>query len=457
MIELAGKSLLILGAGKSGVSAARFALAKNPKKVILSDVKPKAKFPEEALELEKLGLVLEADGHSDGSIMQADIIVISPGVPVDPRWNEMIKRHNKLLLGEIEFAYQFCEPFHPKIIAITGTNGKTTTATLIYEILKAHAGNRAALAGNVGTPFCDILPECGKLDYVVLEISSFQLETIKDFRPYISIILNITDDHLDRYPSMQAYAEAKANIFKNQTEKEFLLLNSEDRFTNIMTSMAKCSKVYFSAYGPLKDGYYVENNAFVKHVFGQKYPLFGVHDMKLAGRHNCENVLAALITSDILGLDMKKTVETVKNFKGLHHRIEFAGEVNGKVFYDDSKGTNIDAVIKAVQTFSDDMILILGGREKNTDFYQLYDVLPQNVRKIMAFGENREKIKGIFKDKAEVLEALTMEEVVRKCAATEGIRVVLLSPGCASFDMFKNYEHRGNEFKKYVQKVMHNE
>ncbi len=457
MIELAGKNILVLGAGKSGISAARFALTKKTARVILSDLKPKSKLPEEALALEKQGLVLETEGHSDDSIMQADVIVISPGIPVDPRWNEMIKRHNKALLGEIEFAYQFCAQYGPKIIAITGTNGKTTVSTLMHEILKAQIGGRAALAGNVGTPFCDLLPQMAGYTHVVLEISSFQLETIKDFNPYISVILNITDDHLDRYPSMQAYAEAKANIFKNQGPGEFLLLNSDDRFTDIMIPMAKCSKVFFSAYSALKDGYYMENGVFIKHVFGKKEPLFKAGEMKLAGRHNHGNVLACLIASDILGLDMKKTIEAVKNFSGLHHRIEFSGEVSGKKFYDDSKGTNIDAVIKAVQTFSEDTILILGGREKNTDFFQLYDALPANVKKIMAFGENGEKIKNIFRDKVEVLEAISMEEVVRKCAATSGVSVVLLSPGCASFDMFKNYEHRGNEFKKYVQKVMRNE
>jgi UDP-N-acetylmuramoylalanine--D-glutamate ligase len=457
MIDITGRNILVLGAGKSGISAARFALTKKPGRVILSDVKPRGKLPEEAIALEKLGAVLETDGHSDDSIMHSDIIIISPGIPVDARWNEMIKRHNKTLIGEIEFAYQFCEPYRPKIIAITGTNGKTTVTTLMHEILKGQIGDSAALAGNVGTPFCDLLPDMEKYTHLVLEISSFQLETVRDFKPYISMILNITDDHLDRYQSMQAYAEAKARIFKNQTEREFLLLNSEDKFTNIMVSMAKCSKVFFSAYNILKDGYYVEDGTFIKHVFGKRVPLFKTSEMKLVGKHNQENVLSCLIASDILGLDMKKTADTVRNFKGLHHRIEYSGDINGKKFYDDSKGTNIDAVIKAVQTFDEDMILILGGREKNTDFYQLYDVLPQNVKKIMAFGENREKIKNIFKDKVEVLEALSMEEVVRKCAAAPDVRVVLLSPGCASFDMFKNYEHRGNEFKKFVQKVMRNE
>lgn len=457
MIEIAGKNILVLGAGKSGISAARFALTKKPASVVLSDIKPRAKLPEDALALEKAGVKLETDGHNDDSIMRSDIIIISPGIPVDPRWNEMIKRHNKVLLGEIEFAYQFCGENGPKIIAITGTNGKTTVTTLMNEVINAQLPGKAALAGNVGTPFCDVLPELAKYSYIVLEVSSFQLETIKDFKPYISIILNITDDHLDRYSSMQAYAEAKARVFKNQTAKEFLLLNRADRFTDIMVSMAKCSKVFFSAYAPLPDGYYVENGVFIKHVFGKKVPLFRTSEMRLTGKHNEENVLSCLIASDILGLDAKKTVETIKSFKGLHHRIEFSGEANGRKFYDDSKGTNIDAVIKAVQTFSEDMVLILGGREKNTDFYQLYDVLPANVKKIMAFGENREKIRNVFRDKVDVLEAQSMEEVVRKCAAVEGVKVVLLSPGCASFDMFKNYEHRGNEFKKYVAKVMKGE
>ncbi len=455
-MDLKGKNILILGAGKSGLSVARFALKKSPNQIILSDIKSRFKLSNEVLELEKKGVILETDGHKDESFIHSDIIVISPGIAVIPRWLEIIKRNNKLFLGELEFAYQFCSKYPVKIIAITGSNGKTTTTKLTYEILKNQMGDKVAMAGNVGTPFCDLLDDISKYNYIVLEVSSFQLETIIDFKPYISVILNITEDHLDRYQTMQAYAEAKANIFRNQTQNEFLLLNSEDKFTNIMNSMAKCTKILFSAYNTLKDGYYVENDKFVKNVFGKKEEILSTKELKLIGRHNYENVLASIIISDILEMDFSKTKQVIKNFEGLSHRIEFVGEINGRKFYDDSKGTNIDAVIKAVNTFNENMVLILGGREKNTDFKQLYNILPHNVKKIIAYGENREKIKNIFRDKVSVVEATSMEDVIKKSLVEKDVKIVLLSPGCASFDMYRNYEERGNDFKRFVQKVAKN-
>ncbi|HPD18114.1 MAG TPA: UDP-N-acetylmuramoyl-L-alanine--D-glutamate ligase [Candidatus Goldiibacteriota bacterium] len=452
-MDLTGKNILILGAGKSGVSVAKFALNKNPGQIILSDVKSRAKLSEAALELEKKGVILETDGHKDESFIHSDIIVVSPGVAVIPKWLDIVKRNNKLFMGEIEFAYQFCKEYPLKIIAITGTNGKTTTTKLVYEMLRKQMGEKVTMAGNVGTPFCEILNEIHKYDYVVLEVSSFQLETIIDFKPYISVILNITDDHLDRYQTLQAYAEAKANIFRNQTQKDFLLLNNDDKFTGIMSSMAKCTKILFSANNVLKDGYYVENGKFIKNVFGRRNELFETKELKLMGQHNQENVLPAIIISDILGLDFSGTREVIKNFEGLSHRIEFSGEINGKKFYNDSKGTNVNAVIKAVRTFNEDMVLILGGREKNTDFKQLYAVLPGNVKKIIAFGENREKIRNIFKDKVNVSEADNMDDVIKKSLEEKETKIVLFSPGCASFDMYKNYEERGNDFKRSVQKA----
>jgi len=452
-VDLKGKNILILGAGKSGVSVAGFALKKNPNQIILSDIKSRAKLPEEVLELEKKGVILETDGHKDESFIHSDIIIISPGIAVIPRWLDIVKRNNKLFMGEIEFAYQFCNKYPVKVIAITGTNGKSTTTKLVYEILRDQVADKVAMAGNIGTPFCDLLENIEKYNYIILEVSSFQLETIIDFKPFISVILNITDDHLDRYQTMQTYAEAKANIFKNQTQNEFLLLNNDDKFTNIMSSMAKCTKILFSAYNPLKDGYYIENDKFIKNVFGKKEEILSTKEPKLIGRHNQENILVSIIISDILKLDFLKTKQVIKKFEGLSHRIEFVGEINGKKFYDDSKGTNIDSVIKAVRSFDENMVLILGGREKNTDFKQLYNVLPQNVKKIIAYGENREKIKSIFSEKVHVMEAASMEDVIKKSLAEKDVKIVLLSPGCASFDMYKNYEERGNDFKKCVQKA----
>jgi UDP-N-acetylmuramoylalanine--D-glutamate ligase len=450
MLDIDGKTILILGAGKSGISAARFLLTRRVKKIILSDSKPEAKFDQEALDLKKSGVVLEPDGHKDESFLEADIIIVSPGVPIQPKWREVAARNNKLLMGDVEFASQFTTA---KIIAITGTNGKTTVTTLIYEIFRAQLGDKVELAGNIGIPFCDMLMEGKKPEYVVLELSSFQLEAIRDFKPLVSIILNVTDDHQDRYLNMQEYAMAKANIFRNQSPSDHLILNTEDKLTNIMSSMASPAKHYFSAYRELENGYYFKDGSFIKSINGRKEELFKAADIKLIGKHNYENVLSCVITADIVKLDMAKAVDTIKNFTGLHHRIEFVAEVKGVKYYDDSKGTNVDAVLKAVDTFKEDMALILGGREKGTDFSPLYDTLPTNVKLIVALGENREKIKGIFSSKVEVLTSETMEDAVDKCFKAQGIKVVLLSPACASFDLFKSYAHRGDEFKKYVLKA----
>lgn len=450
MIGLEGKIILILGAGKSGISAAQFLLSQNVKKIILSDIKTRAKFSQEALELERNGVVLETDGHKDVSFTEADIIIVSPGVPVQPKWLEEVERTKKLLMGDVEFAFQFTKA---KIIAITGTNGKTTVTTLIYEMFKAQLGDKVELAGNIGIPFCDILKNNSNPEYVVLELSSFQLETIRDFKPFISIILNVTEDHLDRYPNMQEYAMAKANIFRNQTESDYLILNADDKFTDIMGPMGRPKKKYFSAYNELEKGYYYVDGSFIDNENGTKKEFFKSADIKLLGRHNFENVLACLITAKLAKLDMVKAIATIKSFKGLHHRIEFVSEINGVKYYDDSKGTNVDAVLKAVATFTEDMVLILGGREKNTDLSPLYNKLPVNVKAIVAIGENKEKIQNMFSSKVEVLLAESMEDAVDKSVKVQGVKVVLLSPACASFDMFKSYAHRGDEFKKYVLKA----
>ncbi len=450
MLELKGKSILILGAGKSGISTAKYLLDKGVKKIVLSDTKSRVKFDAEAIELEKKGVVLETDGHKDSSFMEADYIILSPGVPVQDKWKEVASRNNKLMIGDVEFAYQFTDA---KIVAITGTNGKTTVTTLIYEIMKAQMGDKVELAGNIGIPFCDLLASGKKPEYIVVEISSFQLEEIRDFKPVVSIILNVTEDHLDRYKSMQEYAEAKANIFKNQGPNEALILNTEDKFTSIMVSMSKTKKYYFSAYRELETGFYFKDGWFMKSEAGKKEKLFAADSMKLIGKHNYENVLSCYMTAEILKLDTEAAIKTIQEFTGLHHRIEFVGEARGIKCYDDSKGTNVDAVLKAMETFDQDMALILGGREKGTDFTPILEKLTPNIKAIIALGENRDKIESIFTPKIEVRKAASMEEAVNAGLTVPGIKVLLLSPACASFDLFKNYAHRGDEFKKYVLKA----
>ncbi|MBN2753515.1 MAG: UDP-N-acetylmuramoyl-L-alanine--D-glutamate ligase [Candidatus Goldbacteria bacterium] len=453
-MDINGKNIVVLGAGKSGILAAVLAKKKGAGKVVLSDVKPKAKMEQDVLNLETAGIEIEAGGHGNETVLNADIIVVSPGVSLFGEWFEMAKRHNKEVLGEIEFAYRFMEK-GAKIIGITGTNGKTTVTTLTDEIFKAQLGDKAVLAGNIGIPFCDVV--CSKKGYthVIMEISSFQLDTIKEFKTDAAVILNITDDHMDRYDSMQAYAESKARIFLNHTPQDILVLNRHDRFTEIMASMSKSRKVYFSAYAESDDCYFFGDEAYFRKINGKKEKLFDAAGVQLLGKHNVENILACLALSEACGLDMHKAEETIKNFKGLPHRIEFVAEAGGKKFYDDSKGTNVDAVIRALETFDRPLALILGGREKNTDFEQLKKVLPGNVKAVIALGENRDKLEVIFKDSVPVVKCASMEEAVNAGCALD-VEVVLLSPACASFDLFKSYGHRGDEFKKYVLKAAEN-
>ncbi len=453
-MDINGKNVVVLGAGKSGVSAAVLAKKKGAAKVVLSDVKPKAKMEQNVVDLEALGVEIEAGGHGNETILNADMIVVSPRVPLAGAWHDMAKRHNKEVVGEIEFAYGFMEK-GVKIVGITGTNGKTTVTTLTNEIFKSQLGDKAVLAGNIGIPFCDVVCEKKGYTHVIMEISSFQLDTIKEFKTDAAVILNITDDHLDRYDSMQAYAESKARIFLNHGPEDVLVLNRSDRFTEIMASMSASRKLYFSAYAESDDCYFFADNAYYKKINGKKEKLFSAEGIKLIGKHNTENILACLALAEACGLDMKKAEETIKAFKGLPHRIEFVAEAAGKKFYDDSKGTNVDAVIRALETFDRPLALILGGREKNTDFGQLKKVLPKNVKTIIALGENRDKIEGIFADVVPVVKCASMEEAVNAGYSLD-VEVVLLSPACASFDLFKSYAHRGDEFKKYVLKAANN-
>jgi len=452
MDNVSGRKALVLGAGKSGISAAALLIKKGAAKVVLADEKPADKLDEAVKALEPMGVIIEAGGFKPATILDSDLIVVSPGVPLAGDWHETALRNAIEIIGEIELAYNFMNPC--KIVAITGTNGKTTATTLMYEVLKAQFGEKAAVAGNIGIPYCDLAASGAQPEYIALEVSSFQLESIKKFKPYVSVVLNITDDHMDRYPSMQAYAQAKANVYMNQGPGDGVtVLNADDRFTGILSSLARNTKVMFSASRVLNDGWYSDGKAIYKSTDGHAAWIIGTEEMLLKGAHNYENVMAVFIASAALGLDMERVKETIRNFRGLPHRIEYCGELNGIKFYDDSKGTNIDAVIKAVNTFTGPLGLVLGGREKNTDFNQLLAVLPGNVKFIIALGENREKIEMIFGGRVPVIKTMSMDEVVSEALKRGGIDTLLLSPGCASFDLFKNYAHRGDEFKKAAHKA----
>ncbi|HDT15724.1 MAG TPA: UDP-N-acetylmuramoyl-L-alanine--D-glutamate ligase [Firmicutes bacterium] len=454
MTEVKGKKVVVLGAGKSGAAAAKLALSLEASGVVLSDIKPKEKLSEEALLLEGNGIKLETGGHSNETILDSDVIIMSPGIPVSGSWYEMAVRHNKDIIGEIEFACGYTDAV---IIAVTGTNGKTTAATLAAEILKKGArGKKTALAGNIGIPFSDVVMKKNRYDYIVLELSSFQLETIREFRPHIAVILNITEDHLDRYSSMQEYAEAKARIFRNQKDTDYLILNAGDRFTNIMSPMSDSYKVLFSAFEVLPDGYYFNNGSFYKNVFGEEKKVFSDEGIKLKGLHNYENIMACLIIADILGVDTAVSEKIIKEFAGLPHRMEYIGSAGGKRFYNDSKATNVDAAVKAVSSFSEKTAVIIGGREKGTDFTPLYDALGENVKLVIALGENASGVEEIFSRKTKVVRVDSMDEAV-EAGLEADVEVVLLAPACASFDMFKSYSHRGDVFKKNVLKAAKNE
>ena len=448
-----GKLALVAGAGRSGIAAARFLLGRGAH-VILSDSKKR-----EELEPAVSGLLdstasssgeltLELGGNRNDSFAAADFVVVSPGMPLSLPFFEISRKAGVPVIAEIELAYRHLKG---KIIGITGSNGKTTTTTLTAELLKG-AGMKACTAGNIGTPLIQFVEESTPEDIYVVELSSFQLEAIETFRPFAAALLNLTPDHMDRYNGFDEYAAAKSRIFMNQTADDFAVLNANDPRSAAMASSIRARSMFFCGTGDVAAGVFIRNGrAIFRDVNGEK-ELFPVDAVQIMGAHNMENVLASSLLALVSGAPPECLEEHVRKFKGVEHRLELVATIDGVAYFNDSKATNVDAVIKALEAFNGGIHLIAGGRDKDGDFAALRPLVEKRVKQVILIGEAAGKIHHALSGAAEIRDADTMQEAAAlgRAAAVPG-DVVLLAPACASFDMFENYEHRGRVFKSAVK------
>lgn len=454
MLNLKGSKVLVVGLGRSGIAASRL-LIRNGAIVTATDNRPIDALSREVKDLISTGIKLEAGRHRVETFLSTDLIILSPGVPSDIVPLIKARKLGIEIIGEIELAYQFLNtPLNTlKLIAITGSNGKSTTTTLIGEILKAK-GDRVFVCGNLGIPLSEYILSGEGSDSVVVELSSFQLETIDRFRPSISILLNISPDHLDRYHSVKEYKDAKFRIFENQEETDFAIINGDEPWSEDAIKGVKGTLILFSRKGGVKNGVYIKDSWIVSTIDGQENKICEVSEIRIKGVHNLENAMAATAATIIMGCKKETIVHTLREFSGLEHRLEFVREIDGVKFINDSKGTNVGAVIRSIEGFDESILLIAGGRDKGSDFSPLRPLIKDKVKRLILIGEAREKIGTILRDLTTIIYSESLEEAVN-IAHKEAIKgdVVLLSPACASFDMFKNFEERGRVFKETVWKL----
>ncbi len=450
MINVNGKQVAVLGLGRSGFAAAKLLSLHGAQVVILDDKSPEklSAWIEKAKGLARTRLAL--GGGNMGELTACDLVVTSPGVPINHPILERAVEKGLPVVGEMELAFGYCAA---PVAAVTGTNGKTTTTTLLTQMI-LQGGRKAVACGNIGKAFSEAVFELGAEDLAVLEVSSFQLETIQEFHPKIAAILNVTPDHLDRHGSMQAYVQAKGRIFEKQTGGDAVLLNASDKYTPIFSSMVQSSLYQFGFPKEGRDDGKPGCYAAGSHIelLGRK--LFKISDLRIPGPHNVENACAAALAASLAGTSDEALTQTLFSFEGVEHRLEAAGEIGGVRFVNDSKGTNVDSVVKALESFPKPIVLILGGRDKAGDFTRLIPLITEKVTRVVAFGECKTKVAAQLSTATTVVEAGSLEETVKGAlAASEKGGTVLFSPGCASFDMFENYEDRGRQFKTLVKKL----
>ena len=446
-MEVANKNVLVVGLGKSGVASALF-LKSRGAHVTVSDTKPREQFSNELSLLLDYGIAIETGGHGERTFRGQDLIVVSPGVPFDAPLLQQARAVGEMVIGEIELAAQF---FPGRMIAITGSNGKTTTTALTGEVIAA-AGFHTLVGGNIGTPAISLVENSTPETVAVLEVSSFQLETIQTYRPHIAVVLNVTPDHLDRHRTFVAYTSAKARIFENQQQDDFAVLNADDP---TCVSLAAAAKAKLSWFSRKKE---VEQGAFVRdaHIFfrdgNDEKEIMPIAEISLKGSHNVENVLAAASVGMLMRCDPDQIRKTIREFKAVEHRLEYVATIRGVEYYNDSKATNVDATIKAIESFPANIHLILGGKDKGSDYSVLNDLLRQRVKAVYTIGAAAAKIESQIKTATEIVHAETLDAAVKRAAkvAHPG-DIVLLAPACASFDQFQNYEHRGKTFKEIVK------
>lgn len=435
--------------GKTGIASAGF-LGKKGAKVTVIDEKSPDLWGVEFERIARENWLEIGDYRSVDTLEGASMIVPSPGIPPDNALLVEAQKKNIPVVSEIELAYRFIKV---PIIAVTGTNGKTTTTTLLGKILQ-ESGKKVFVGGNIGNPLIEYADLPQDADFIVAEISSFQLQWIDKFRPFIAVLLNITRDHVNYHGSFAEYRRMKARLFVNQRGQDFAILNGADREQDGLAESMTARVVKFSSADILPEGIFVQDKNIILNIKGMNREEYPLDMINLPGSHNVENVMAATAAARFCGCSRDNVVKTVSGFRGLPHRIEFAGEKNSVRFYDDSKGTNVGSVLRALETFDKPVILLLGGRDKEGDFEALRPMIARKAKKVILFGEARDRIALLIGQDKPVMKKDRLKEAV-EIAYREAVAgdVVLLSPGCASFDEFANYKERGNYFKDVVRNL----
>ncbi len=450
--ELRGKRVLVVGLARTGVATALFCGARGAK-VTATDTRPENEIGEALISLHAAGVSLELGGHLENSFLEQDLIIPSPGVPADAPLLKAARAKGVTIWSEIELAGRFLDPDRC-VIGITGSNGKTTTTVLTEHILRSY-GLPTVLAGNIGTPLISCINQVNDKTDVVVELSSFQLELIDSFRPSIAVFLNLTPDHLDRHGSLENYSRAKARIFENQLPGDAAVLNADDAPT-VALAPTRPRVYWFSRRTALEKGAYLRGDEilFRFHKEGREEILLRRQDITLPGMHNLENVLAAVSAARLAGVDPKAIPSAVRSFAGVEHRLEFVAEIGGVRYYNDSKATNVDATLKALDSFPGRILIVLGGKDKGSDYTALQKPLRERAILALLIGAAAEKIERQITGSVAIERAGLLERAVEIAshAARPG-DVVLLAPACASFDQFENYEHRGRAFKDLVHQL----
>jgi UDP-N-acetylmuramoylalanine--D-glutamate ligase len=443
--QLGGRKVLVVGLARSGIAAAEYALAAGAR-VAVTDAKTAEQLGPAAASLAERGVRLELGTRGDQAFEDAELVVVSPGVPSNLPGIVRARQRGVPVWGEVELAWR---AMRGRMIGITGSNGKTTTTALTGHVLKT-AGIPTLIGGNIGTPLISLVAESSSSTVAVAEISSFQLETIDAFHPDVAALLNLTPDHIDRHGSFEEYARMKLRMFENQTETDMAILNADDPEV-AKRAPARADTWWFSRVKRVAEGTSVHDGRIVFRREGQEWPILRVEEIPLRGAHNVENVLAASAAACLVGADPEAVAAGVRSFAGVEHRLEFVREVGGVEYYNDSKATNVDATRKALEAFSGKVILILGGKDKGSDYRTLSELLRQRVRLVLLIGAAAEKIAAQIEGVVALQFAGTLDHAVEMAAerATPG-DTVLLAPACASFDQFDNFEHRGRIFRERV-------
>jgi len=452
-LEVAGKRVAVIGLGRSGQAAVRL-LQRLGARVTVADQKPSSELAAALGGLSAGDVEIHGAGAYEPALRGAEVVVVSPGVPMAIAPLQRARQAGVRIIGELELASRHLTG---RVLAVTGTNGKSTTVTWIGELLRG-AGYAPFVGGNLGTPLAEaaLASLDGKAwDLVVAEVSSFQLETIETFHPWIGAVLNVTPDHLDRYPSMEAYAAAKLRLFENQGDADYAVFNADDPWLSRSSVRSRGARIEFSRTRPVERGLYLDGNVMIlSNLYGRREEVCRIDALQVKGVHNIENAMAAAAVAALAGCPMDAISQGLRVFRGLEHVMEVVRVLRGVAYVNDSKGTNVDATIKALESVPAPVILIAGGREKGGEYPGLAEVVRHKAKRVILLGEARARLREVLAGACLITEAASLRDAVRDAASTAAAGdTVLLSPACASFDMFADYKDRGRQFKEAVHEL----